>query len=80
MNILVTNREELDAPQLGLELAAALHKLYPLGFDLAHINQFLANKADASALQASQDPNRILESDRDKLEQFMELRAKYLMY
>ena len=80
VNILVTNREELDAPELGLELAAALHKLYPLGYDLGHLNQLLANKADSAALQAGEDPNRILETDRDKLEQFMELRAKYLLY
>ncbi len=79
VNILVTNREELDAPQLGLELAAALHKLYPLGYDLGHMN-LLANKAALSELQAGDDPNRIREDGRDKLEQFMELRAKYLMY
>ena len=28
VNIIVTNREQLDAPELGLELAAALHKLF----------------------------------------------------
>ena len=80
VSILVTNREELDAPALGLELAAALHKLYPLGYDLAHMSQILANKADVNALQAGEDPNRIVESERDKLEQFMDLRAKYLLY
>ena len=80
VNILVTNREELDAPALGLELAAALHKLYPLGYDLAHMGQILANKADVNALQAGEDPNRIGENERDKLEQFMDLRAKYLLY
>ena len=80
VNILVTNREELDAPALGLELAAALHKLYPMGYDLAHMGQILANKADMNALQAGEDPNRIVENDRDKLEQFMDLRAKYLLY
>ncbi len=80
VNILVTNREQLDAPELGLELAAALHKLYPLGYDLAHMATLLANKADMTALQAGEDPNRIRENDREKLEQFMDLRAKYLLY
>jgi uncharacterized protein YbbC (DUF1343 family)/CubicO group peptidase (beta-lactamase class C family) len=80
VNILLTSREQLDAPQLGLELAAALHKLYPLGYDMGHMGQALANKAAFAALQASEDPNRIREDDHDKLEQFMDLRAKYLLY
>jgi uncharacterized protein YbbC (DUF1343 family)/CubicO group peptidase (beta-lactamase class C family) len=80
VNILLTNREQLDAPALGLELAAALHKLNPLGYDMARVSQLLANKADAAALQAGEDPNRIAEGDREKVEQFMEVRAKYLMY
>jgi len=44
------------------------------------MGQILANKADMNALQAGEDPNRIVENDRDKLEQFMDLRAKYLLY
>ena len=80
VQILVTNRELLDSAGLGLELAAALHKLSPLGFDMAKMNQLLVNKVDATALQAGEDPNRILENDRDKLDQFMVLRAKYLLY
>ncbi len=80
VNILVTNREQLDAPGLGLELAAALHKVYPLGYDFGHMGPILANKADMSALQAGEDPNRIRENDRDNLEQFMDLRLKYLLY
>jgi uncharacterized protein YbbC (DUF1343 family) len=80
VSILVTNREQLDAPGLGLELAASLHKVYPLGYDFGHMSQILANKADMSALQAGEDPNRIRENDREKLEQFMDLRLKYLLY
>jgi uncharacterized protein YbbC (DUF1343 family)/CubicO group peptidase (beta-lactamase class C family) len=80
VQILVTNREQLDAPQLGLELAAAMRKLYPLAFDFDHLNQVLANKAVLAALQAGQDPNRIREDGHDKLEQFMDLRTKYLLY
>ena len=29
VNIIVTDRNALDAPEVGLEIAAALHKLYP---------------------------------------------------
>jgi uncharacterized protein YbbC (DUF1343 family)/CubicO group peptidase (beta-lactamase class C family) len=80
VNIIVTNREQLDAPELGLELAAALHKLYPLGYDLGKMNQLLVNQATFTALQAGQDPHRIQENWQDQLEKFMDLRQKYLMY
>jgi hypothetical protein len=76
----VTNRDELDAPELGLELAAALHKLYPLGYDLGHMNQLLVNRAAFAALQAGEDPNRIAGDWREQLDQFMDLRVKYLLY
>ena len=75
-----TNREELDAPELGIELAAALHKLSPLGYDLGKMNQLLVNQAVFSALQAGRDPHRIQEDWQDQLEQFMDVRQKYLMY
>ena len=45
VQIIVTNRETLDAPELGMELAAALHKLYPQQFDMAKMNVLLANQA-----------------------------------
>ena len=80
MNIIVTNREQLDAPELGMELAAALHKLYPLGYDMGKMNQLLVNQAAFTALQAGEDPHRIAADWRDELEQFMDVRQKYLMY
>ena len=78
--IMVTNREQLDAPELGIELAAALHKLSPLGYDMAKMNQLLVNQATFTALQAGQDPHRIAEGWQDQLDKFMDVRQKYLMY
>jgi len=70
----------MDAPELGIELAAALHKLSPLGFDMERMNQLLVNKAVFSALQSGEDPHRIADDWRDALEQFMQVRTKYLIY
>ncbi len=80
VNIIVTNRDQLDAPELGLELAAALHKLYPLGFDLGHMNSLLANRTAFAALQAGEDPHRIAEDWNGQLDQFLDVRVKYLLY
>ena len=50
VQIVVTNRETLDAPELGIELASALHKLYPQEFELAKMNVLLANQAALQGL------------------------------
>ena len=80
VHIILMDRETLDAPELGIELAAALHKLSRLGFDMDRMNQLLVNKAVFTALQAGEDPHRIADDWRDALEQFMQIRAKHLIY
>ena len=80
VNIIVTNREVLDAPELGLELAAALRDAGGSGFDMAHMKALLANQAAFAAMQAGQDPRRIADDWRDGVEQFMQVRKKYLIY
>ncbi len=80
VQIVVINRETLDAPELGIELAAALHKLYPQEFDLSKMNALLANRVAFQGLQAGEDPRRIAEDWRDGLDRFMQVRAKYLIY
>jgi uncharacterized protein YbbC (DUF1343 family)/CubicO group peptidase (beta-lactamase class C family) len=80
VNVILTNRETLDAPELGVELAAALHKLYPQQFELAKMSALLANQAALQALQNGEDPRRIEEDWRDGLERFVQVRAKHLLY
>jgi uncharacterized protein YbbC (DUF1343 family) len=80
VQIILTNRETLDAPELGIELAAALHKLYPQQFDITKMNLLLANQAAFQGLQAGEDPRRIADDWRDGLGRFLLVRAKYLIY
>jgi uncharacterized protein YbbC (DUF1343 family)/CubicO group peptidase (beta-lactamase class C family) len=80
IRILLTDRESLDAPELGIEIAVALHRLSPLGFDIAPMNRLLVNKAVFTAIQSGEDPRRIADDWRDALDQFMQVRTKYLLY
>ncbi len=80
IHIVITDRESVDAPELGIELAAALHKLSPLGFDMTGMNRLLVNQAAFAALQAGEDPWRIADDWRDQLDRFMQVRSKYLIY
>ena len=80
VNIVLLDRNTLDAPELGVELASALHKLYPNDFKLEKIEELLVNQAVYDALLAGTDPRRIAQDWQADLEKFMEVRAKYLIY
>ena len=80
VNLIVTRRNGLDAPALGLELASALQKLYPKDFKIDRMNDILGNQAVFSAIVAGGDPRRITEDSREPLDKFQQLREKYLLY
>ena len=76
----VSERNQLDSPELGLELAAALLKLYPEEFKPRRIAEMLANQESFERLLRGADPRQIAESWRKGLQQFELLRRKYLLY
>jgi uncharacterized protein YbbC (DUF1343 family)/CubicO group peptidase (beta-lactamase class C family) len=80
VNVVLTDRDALDAPELGLEIAAALEKLYPAQFKITGLDTLMVNKASFDALIAGEDPRRIAESWRDSQEYFKTIRARYLIY
>jgi uncharacterized protein YbbC (DUF1343 family)/CubicO group peptidase (beta-lactamase class C family) len=80
VNIVVTDRNALDAPELGIEIASALQSLYPVEYKIAGLDTLMRNKATLDALVHGEDPRRIAEQWQDAIEQFMTLRAKYLLY
>ena len=80
VNIVVLDRYALDAPALGIELATALHKLYPNDFQMQKMLEILANQATYDALVAAKDPRWITASWRDALDDFQQKRQKYLLY
>lgn len=80
INIVLTDRDGLDAPELGAEIVSALQKLYPTQFQIAKLDTLMVNKASLDALTAGEDPRRIAESWQDAIEQFSLIRTKYLLY
>jgi uncharacterized protein YbbC (DUF1343 family)/CubicO group peptidase (beta-lactamase class C family) len=80
VNILLSDRNALDAPELGIEIASALQKLYPDRFKLSGLDSLMVNKASLDALSSGEDPRRIAEQWRDALVRFEAIRAKYLIY
>jgi uncharacterized protein YbbC (DUF1343 family) len=80
VNIVVVDRNTLDAPELGIELAVALHKLYPNQYKLDHGIELIADRAIFDAVVAGEDPRRLEQEWRDEVIRFMDLRRKYLLY
>jgi uncharacterized protein YbbC (DUF1343 family)/CubicO group peptidase (beta-lactamase class C family) len=80
IELVVTDRNTLDTPELGLEIASALHKLYPDQYQLAKIDTLLANRSVLDALVSGRDPQRIAEDWQQELRNFNERRKPYLLY
>jgi uncharacterized protein YbbC (DUF1343 family)/CubicO group peptidase (beta-lactamase class C family) len=80
VNIVLTDRNGLDAPELGMELAAALIKLYANDWKVEKMRPLLVNQSVYEALATGQDPRRIAQDWREDLEKFQKVREKYLIY
>jgi uncharacterized protein YbbC (DUF1343 family) len=80
VSIVLLDRNTLDAPELGVELAAALNKLYPKDFKMERMRELLVNQDAYDALAAGKDPRRVAESWRGAIGKFTEVRGKYLLY
>lgn len=80
VNLIVTDRNVLDSPELGLELAAALNALYPDKWKMERLKELLVNQDVYDALARGDDPRTIAQSWQAELQKFRDLRARYLLY
>jgi uncharacterized protein YbbC (DUF1343 family) len=80
VNIILIDRNAFDAPELGVELASALRKLYPEQFHMERMIELLVNQPTYDAIEKAEDPRRIAEDWREALEKFQQVRQKYLIY
>ena len=76
----VVDRNALDSPALGLELASALTHLYPGQFHLGNTLGMVGSRQVLQALQCHEDPREIERRYQPGLQAFLRLRAKYLLY
>ncbi|HET9741568.1 MAG TPA: exo-beta-N-acetylmuramidase NamZ domain-containing protein [Terriglobales bacterium] len=80
VNMIVMNRLILDSPELGIELASALHKLYPNDFQMEKMMTLVANQQTMDDLNAGVDPRFISMKWNEALEAWEPIRDKYLLY
>ncbi|HYL68570.1 MAG TPA: exo-beta-N-acetylmuramidase NamZ domain-containing protein, partial [Candidatus Limnocylindria bacterium] len=80
VSITITDRAGLNSMRVGLEIASALHRLYPQQFHLEKIIELLGSRATLARLERGDDPARIIAGWSDDLGKFRTVRAKYLLY
>ena len=76
----VTNRENFKSMLMGLEVAEALHRLYPQEFQIAKIIALLGSQSTVERLERGDSPKDIEAGWAAELEKFRAMRAKYLIY
>jgi uncharacterized protein YbbC (DUF1343 family) len=80
VSLTVTNRGSFHSMLMGLEIIAALHKLYPQNFDVAKTIELLGSKSTVDALERGDDPRRIVAGWSSDLDKFRATRQKFLIY
>lgn len=80
LRLRVTDRNALDVGRLGVELIAALHKLYPQQFNLEKTLGLLGSRRTLDRIRAGDAPADIVAGWQEELEAFKRRRAPYLLY
>jgi uncharacterized protein YbbC (DUF1343 family)/CubicO group peptidase (beta-lactamase class C family) len=80
VRFVVANRDEFDSTRLGLEIAAALQKLYPGKIDFDAGQKLIGSAETIRALAAGDDPRDIQQKIADSMPAFEKLREQYLLY
>lgn len=80
VRFVITNRELFDSTRLGLEVAAAIHTLYPGKLDLAADRKLIGNEEVIRQIEAGEDPRAIEQSMLSAVAAFVQKRERYLLY
>ncbi|MGH9795707.1 MAG: exo-beta-N-acetylmuramidase NamZ domain-containing protein [Candidatus Acidiferrales bacterium] len=80
VSLIITDRAALHSMLMGLELTQALWKLYPLYFDIDKTITLVGNADTVARVKKGDNPAWIVSDWTDALNEFRQLRAKYLLY
>jgi len=80
VEVIVTDRNALDAPELGVEAVSAIWKLYPKSFQVDRVDRLLLNHGVLDQIKAGTDPREIAAGWQKDLNAFKARRQLYLLY
>jgi len=80
ISIVLLDRQALDSPELGVELVAALQRLFPQEFQIDQTLPLVGARWVLEAVRKGSNPSSIVRRSYETLEQFRKMRAQYLLY
>jgi uncharacterized protein YbbC (DUF1343 family) len=80
VTITITDRAAIRSVRMGLEIADALHRMYPEQFQLGKIIELLGSKRALDMLERGEKPVEIVSGWSPDLDKFRATREKYLLY
>jgi len=80
INVIITDRARVRPVSNGIEIAAALRKLYSAEWKVDGYARLLVNADTLERVKRGQSPEEIIRSWSAKLEEFRRVRAKSLIY
>jgi uncharacterized protein YbbC (DUF1343 family) len=80
VNVLIADRSKFQSVLTGLEIAVALHQLFPAEWKIEGYSRLLVNADALATLKRGDSIEGIASSWATSLENFRRARAKYLLY
>ena len=80
LEVVLVDRKAFESVLLGMELLAATLKFHPGQFDIATVIRLLGSDEAAARLKRGETGRQVLEAMRGQLEEFLKIRARYLLY
>ena len=80
VQVVLLDRQALDSPAMGVEIAGALFQLYPKYFQIDKTIHSIGSPEVLKALKEGKDPQWVFLRWQTPLQEFIELRSKYLLY
>ena len=80
INLIITDRDAFQSVETGIEIAAALRKLYPNEWQVDKYSKLLVNTEILDKIKAGNLPEEIEKAWQSKLDEFKKRRASFLLY
>jgi len=80
VRISIMDRAVFRSMRMGLEIADALHHMYPSNFDLDKTVELLGSPPTVARLKRGDPPADIIAGWSSDLDKFRKIRSKYLLY
>jgi uncharacterized protein YbbC (DUF1343 family) len=80
VRIVLTDRNRLDSPLLGVELMAALWRLYGDQLQIDRTLSMIGSRASLAAIKALADPRDVAQSWTPGVAEFLAKRQRHLLY